>query len=149
MERHFKEWLDQHQIPHWYIQQDIDSFSPALKKYFTKRPDFMVLIPHMGFFLVDAAYKRPAEKYDQFFMDIQEVIQYSRLQRLFNLHVWYAISHEMVHFQTWYWIPVSKILEIGEKKITKNGREYYAVFIKDFTQLSVDDSIDRLLSHVI
>ena len=36
-EQNFKEWLDKQEIPYWYIQQDIDTFSHTLKKYLTKR----------------------------------------------------------------------------------------------------------------
>lgn len=58
-ERKFKEWVDKHNIPYWYIQQDIDTFSPPLKKYFgSKRPDFMILLPNLGFVFVDVEYKK-------------------------------------------------------------------------------------------
>lgn len=60
-EEKFKSWLDKHNIPYWYIRQDIDTFSFALKKYMTKRPDFMVLIPHVGFVLVDIKNKTPVK----------------------------------------------------------------------------------------
>ena len=32
-EKKFKEWLDRHEIPYWYIQQDVDTFSKALKMW--------------------------------------------------------------------------------------------------------------------
>ena len=48
-EGHFKKWLDTHEIPYWYIQQDLETFSPSLRKYMTKRPDYMILIPNIGF----------------------------------------------------------------------------------------------------
>lgn len=64
-EKEFKEWLDKHEVPYWYIQQDIESFSKALKKYMTKRPDFMVLVPHVGFILTDVEFKKP-EKLKKF-----------------------------------------------------------------------------------
>ncbi len=51
-EHEFKEWLDKHNIAYWYIQQDIETFSPSLKQYMTKRPDFMILIPNLGFILI-------------------------------------------------------------------------------------------------
>ena len=64
-EQRFGEWLDKNLIPYWYIQQDIDTFSDALKKMFTKRPDFMILIPNFGFILVDVKNKPPAKKYNR------------------------------------------------------------------------------------
>lgn len=170
-EERFKDWLDHHHIPYWYIRQDLDSFSPGLKKYFTKRPDFMILIPNFGFFLVDVERKTPAEKKDQFFMNAREVNQYLQLQKLFNLHVWYAISNEMMHFGTWYWMPASRIVDIGVEVVPQNeilrrsmrgagwavnepeDRElsgwYYEVPIKEFIQLSTKDSLERLLSNIL
>jgi len=35
-EGEFKKWLDKHEIPYWYIQQDIDTFSKALRKYMSR-----------------------------------------------------------------------------------------------------------------
>ncbi|MEK7558378.1 MAG: hypothetical protein AAB507_00965, partial [Patescibacteria group bacterium] len=87
VESKFQQWLDKNDIPYWYIQQDISTFSPALKKYMTKRPDFMILIPHVGFVLVDAEYKSPAEKYEVFQIDTAETEQYCNLQNYFNLQV--------------------------------------------------------------
>ena len=50
----FKNWLDKHNIPYFYIKQDTESFSPALAQIFSgKRPDFMVLVPNFGFIFVD------------------------------------------------------------------------------------------------
>jgi hypothetical protein len=131
----------------------------------------MILIPNFGFFLVDVKRKAPAEKEDQFFMNAREVDQYLQLQRLFNLHVWYAISNEMVHFGTWYWAPVSRILEVGtrlvspnetlhasmrgagfafsESEDTEHGGGYYEVPIKEFIQLSTKDSLERLVSSIL
>ena len=56
-ESKFKEWLDGNEIPYWYIQQDIDTYSTALKRFMTKRPDFIILIPYVGFILTDVEYK--------------------------------------------------------------------------------------------
>jgi len=82
----FKEWLDKHNIPYWYIQQDIETFSLALKKYFgSKRPDFMILIPNLGFIFVDVEYKKIMQRFKKFPLDSEETTKYSNLQRNFNL----------------------------------------------------------------
>jgi hypothetical protein len=39
-EKRFKDWLEKHNIPYFYIKQDLETFSPALKGIFSgKRPD--------------------------------------------------------------------------------------------------------------
>ena len=149
-EQKFKEWLDKHRIPYWYIQQDIETFSTSLKDYFCKRPDFMILIPNFGFILVDIENKEPARKYNKFFIDAEEAIKYSQLQRFFNLQVWYVFSNEKYHFNTWFWIPVSKVLELGrEYKSKTNGKGYFSVSLDDLHQVASSDSLDRVFSQML
>ncbi|MCL4366839.1 hypothetical protein M1563_01575 [Patescibacteria group bacterium] len=152
-ETRFKEWLDQNNIPYWYIQQDLQTFSPSLKKYFIgRRPDYMILLPHLGFILVDVEYKKVREKYKDFCVDYDETVEYSNLQRNFNLEVWYALSNEESNFQTWYWIPVSKVLEKSKTQRFNSSvskQDFVPLEIKDFTQIAIDDSLDRLFSKLL
>lgn len=153
VEGRFQQWLDRNEIPYWYIQQDISTFSPALRKYMTKRPDFMILIPHVGFILVDAEYKKPAEKYDEFQISEKETKQYCNLQNYFNLQIWYVLASESDHFNTWYWIPASKVLQLSEEEnkifpSSKGDGNYCAVSMKKFIQVSHNDNIGRLFTEI-
>ena len=57
VESKFKAWLDKHNIPYLYIQQDEETFSSTFRNQFSgKRPDFMILIPNFGFIFVDTKY---------------------------------------------------------------------------------------------
>ena len=151
-ERKFKQWLDKHDIPYWYIQQDIDTFSLSLKRYFgSKRPDFMILLPNLGFIFVDVKFKKLSQKYKKFPIDAEETQSYSNLQRNFNLQVWYVLSNEDYDYNTWFWIPISRVLEIGkiEKFVSnKSEMEFFAIPSSEFIQISSDDSLDRLFSKV-
>ena len=80
-EKAFQNWLDKNEIPYWYIKQDMETFSPALRKYSVKRPDFLILIPNMGFFLADVKYEKLAEKYPKFFINAEEAEKYANLQK--------------------------------------------------------------------
>jgi len=150
VELKFKEWLDKHNIPYWYIQQDIETFSLSLKKIFgAKRPDFMILLPNIGFIFVDAEYKKLITKYKKFPLDSKETTKYSSLQRHFNLQVWYVLSNEDYDYKTWFWIPVSKVLEEGKIerfKSSKSGEDFFAIPVTKFIQVADDDSLDRLFS---
>ena len=86
-ESKFKEWLDKCNIPYWYIDQSLESFSPALRKYFLKRPDFMILLPNFGLIFVDVKDKELAEKHEKIFIDGIEVEKYLSMQRTLNLQV--------------------------------------------------------------
>ena len=59
----FREWLDRDNIPYLYLQQDTQTLSIAFKKYFSgKRPDFLILIPNLGFIFVDVKYKKLSQE---------------------------------------------------------------------------------------
>lgn len=149
----FQEWLDSHNIPYLYFQQDTETFSSAFKGYFGgKRPDFMILIPNLGFILVDVKHKNMSETYKSFPIDSQETRKYSGLQRKFNLPIWYVLSNEKVDYKTWYWIPISKVLEEGKNPRFKSGKsnmDFFAIPTTQFIQISLDDSLDRLFSKCL
>lgn len=145
----FKEWLDKEKIPYWYIQQDIGTFSISLKSYLSKRPDFMILIPSLGLIFVDVKFKRVDPKYKIIPLDAKDTMSYSNLQRHFNLPVWYAVSNSDHDYNTWYWIPTSKVLEIGKTHTSnKTNSNFFAVDVREFIQISYDDSLDRLFSKI-
>ncbi len=146
-ESKFKEWLDKHDVPYCYIQQDVKTFSPSLKRYMTRRPDFMILIPNLGFILTDVEYKCAVEKYDNFPIDKNETEQYINLQKYFNVQVWYVFSHTKYNYNSWSWIPVQKVVELGELHLSsKDGNEFYAVHVSDTITLSGNDGLGELLS---
>jgi hypothetical protein len=145
-EEKFRDWLKQAKIAYWYIQQDVDTFSPALKEYGAKRPDFMLLLPNLGTILVDVEQKTRLDKYERFVFDAEETEKYINLLKNFNLQVWYVISNDDYAYKTWFWIPVIKVPDIGDKVQTKDGRWIYSVDMEKFIQLTSSDSLSRLFS---
>lgn len=149
-ELNFKNWLEKHRIPYFYINQEKETFSSVFEDKL-KRPDFIILLENFGFILVDVKYKKINPDYGNFCIDFEEAKKYSSLQRRFNLQIWYAISNEESDFKTWFWIPVSKVLELDKKtKISSKSRgEFFPIPAGEFTQISFNDSIDRLFSKRI
>ena len=146
-ENKFREWLDRHDVPYWYIQQDLETFSPALRRYMSRRPDFMILIPNLGFILTDVEFKALLEPYGKFPVDKDETEKYINLQKYFNIQVWYVFSHRKYHYNTWSWIPAQKVIELGEIYTSKqDNREFYGVRAEDTIQLSGNDGLSTLLS---
>lgn len=148
VEQNFKGWLDSKSVPYWYINQNIDTFSKSLKDLFNgKRPDFMILIPGLSFFMVDVKY-RTISDYGTFVLDVDEVKKYSSMQRHFNLQTWFVLS-DCKH-PTWYWIPVPKVLEIGKTNThtSKKGNEFIAIEPKEFIQIAEGDGLDKLFSKL-
>ena len=149
VEFHFKQWLDKHNIPYFYIKQEKESFSQALDNSFRgKRPDFMILIPNLGFILVDTKNRRIHPTYKTYPIDSDETKKYSSVQRRFNMPIWYVISNEDFDYKTWLWIPVSKVLEEGIPRFnsSKSKEDFYAVPPEEFTQIADNDSLDRLFT---
>jgi hypothetical protein len=149
-EQGFQNWLDKHGIAYWSIKQSINSFSPALKENFTKRPDFLILIPNIGLIIIEVKYKKQATKHNKFFLNAAETDKYVNLQRRFNLQTWYVISNEDYHFNTWFWIPATKALESGFHFISKvTGTNCLSVPVENFIQVSSDDSLERVFSKIL
>ncbi len=149
-ELNFKNWLEKHKIPYLYINQEKETFSSVFEDKL-KRPDFIILLENFGFILVDVKYKKINTDYGNFCIDFNETKKYSSLQRRFNLQIWYAISNEESDFKTWFWIPVSKVLELDKKTKTSSlsKEEFFPISAEEFIQISSNDSIDRLFSKRI
>lgn len=149
-EKEFRKWLDKHNIPYLYIQQDNETFSAAFTKCVgAKRPDFMILLPNLGFIFVDVKYRKVNEIHKSFPLDSLETKKYSSLQRKFNLPIWYVISNDDFDYKTWFWIPTSKVFEEGKYTQFTSGKsnmEFFAIPLSNFIQIATDDSLDRLFS---
>jgi hypothetical protein len=148
----FKEWLEKNKIPYLYIQQDSDTFSSVFKyEDYGKRPDFIVLLPNFGFIFVDVKNKKLDLQYRNFCIDAKETRKYSSFQRKFNLQIWYVLFNEDYDYKTWFWIPISKVLESRIKKYTStlSGDDFYPISPEEFIQISDNDSIYRIFSRNI
>ena len=149
-EEKFKEWLDKNNIPYWYIDQSLDSFSESLRDYFLKRPDFVILIPNIGLIFIDVKNKEQLEKYDKFTLNAEEVDNYLKVQNIFNIRTWFAISHEKYHYRTWFWIAASDVTNAGfvfEAKDRNKGK-FYSVPIEKFIQVADTDNLERIFSKL-
>lgn len=149
-ENNFKGWLDRHKIPYWYVDQSLESFSPALKELLMKRVDFMILLPNFGWIFVDVKEKSPGKKYPKFFLEAEEVEKYLGMQSVFNMQIWFVISNEDYHYKTWFWVPVSKVTKSGLffKPREGSGDPCYSVPIEEFIQISENDNLDRLFGKL-
>ncbi len=142
-EQKFKEFLDKQNIAYWYIQQDVETFSPALKKLNVQRPDFFILMPNFGFILVDVEHNIPLEKYNKFCVSEPESFRYTNLQKYFNMPVWYAFSNEKIHYTTWYFMPMTKVLELRKQYLVKE-KHYISIPMESFIQIPNTEKITKL-----
>tara|TARA_Y100000310_G_C20309099_1_gene635385 strand:+ start:144 stop:614 length:471 start_codon:yes stop_codon:yes gene_type:complete len=144
-EKKFMEYLDKHDIAYWYIQQDLITYSKAMKKYNIQRPDLLVLIPDFGFILVDVEHKLPLKRYQKFCICDLKTKRYENLQKKFNMKMWYAFSNDDVHFSTWYFMSITKAIELRKKYLVKE-KNYISAPINSFIQLSNNNKFTRVLA---
>jgi len=147
----FKDWLDKNKVPHIYIEEDKEIFSSMFKGSKGKRPDFMILIPYFGLIFVDVKYKKLTTKHKDFALDSMDAKKYSSLQREFNINVWYVISNEDYDYETWFWIPVSKVLEekLPLYVSSKSKMDFIPIKLDKFIQISTGDSLGKLISDLV
>jgi hypothetical protein len=150
-EEEFKNWLDNHNILYFYIRQEQNNFSKAMRETLSeKRPDFLILIPNFGFIFVDVKNREINTKYNSYPIDSSEAKKYSSLQRKFNIHTWFVISNENLGYNTWLWIPLSKVLESGItiKVSSLSGQSFLPINANDFIQIANNDSLERLFQKM-
>lgn len=136
---------NENEIPFWYIHQEPETFSKVFRKENVKRPDFIILIPNIGFILTDVEYKEPARKYPEFQINVEETYKYCKIQEKYRLNIWYVFSNSKNHFNVWYWIPVSKVKEIGKDK--KYG-DYFGIPIEEFIIISKNQGLNKLFAEM-
>lgn len=148
-ERNFQQWLDKNNIPYLYINQEPETFSSFFKSGF-KRPDFIILIPNIGLILVDVKYRVISEKYNDIPIDSDDLTKYSKLQRNFNLPIWFAISNKEINYRKWFWIPLSKTIELmlPKFKSSLSQMDYNPIKLKEFIEVSNEDSLHKIFERL-
>ena len=141
-EKEFQKYLNKHNIPFWFIDQETATFSKAIKKMGGKRPDFFVFVPNFGFMLVDVKDKEPLVKHKKICLDFDETRRYCKFQEVFGIPIWFVVACESMHYSTWYCIPVTKVKELKGFLI---NRKYYSVPVEKYSQLSTNSPFYELI----
>ncbi|WP_457569357.1 hypothetical protein [Desulfurobacterium sp.] len=147
-EEEFMKWLDTKEYPYLYIEQSTDTFSSFFKGL-SKRPDFLVIVRNFGIVAVDVKERRinPALGYTDFILDEEEEVKkYIEFERVTRLPVWFVFCKPEERYQTWYWIPLSRVLECPVKK-NNNEEEFRAINVSDciIVQTNRGDGLSRLM----
>ena len=148
-EREFKNWLDSKDYPYLFIEQSPDTFSSFFKGI-TKRPDFLIIVKNFGIIAVDVKERRinPDMGYTDFILDeINEVSKYIEFERITRIPVWFAFCKPEERYETWYWIPLSKVLECEKKVSSQSGDEFRTINVSDciVIQKNRNDGLPRLM----
>lgn len=132
----FKEFLEKNNIPYLYIGQGpvgIEKSDVLLNKVNSKRPDFFVNLPNLGYIFVDVKSRQklsfPNSKESYFYLFISEI------EELYNLHtnilipVWLAFMERNNEndYSNFYLLPITILNEFKNKilqLLNESNREY-------------------------
>ena len=142
-ETQFQSYLDRNNIPYWYVQQDLCTYSQTLKDFNVQRPDFFVLIPHFGFILIDVELREPLDKYKKFCLCNEKATKYENLLKYFNLSIWYAFSNDKIHYDTWYFISITTVLQLRKRFLVKE-KQYISAPIEYFIPIATTEKITKI-----
>ncbi len=59
------------------------------------------------------------------------------------MQVWYAFSNEKIHYTTWYFMPMTKVLELRKQYLVKE-KQYISLPIESFIQIPNTERITKL-----
>jgi hypothetical protein len=148
-EKAFKDWLDSKSIQYIWIDQSPESFSEFLRGI-SKRPDFFVVVRNFGMIAIDVKEREinPRMGYTDFILDEEkEIKKYLEFERIVRIPVWFVFTKKDENFKTWYWIPLSKVLECRAPISSKGPADKFrAINPSDCITLQAKiDGLERLL----
>jgi len=146
----FRKWLDEQDIGYLYISQEQYYYAKAFKGN-TKRPDFLMSLPSLGFISVDVKH-HSIQQYDGedcFTLNIRnEVEKAVNFEDVSNLPLWYAYfpknSEERNRPSCWYFISARKALSEGVVR-TKTNDPYLSIELEHFTCVEESQDLSPLL----
>lgn len=146
-EQLFQQWLEAKKYPYLYIEQSVDTFA-SLFRGITKRPDYFIILPSIGFIAVNVKERQYYTIYQNFTINEVEIRKLLSFERVFKIPVWIAISNENIGFTTWYWVSLTKIIEKMPLKINScSNEEFRAIDIKNCITIGWNDNLSKLFMH--
>jgi len=147
-EQKFKEWLDGRNYAYLYVDQSSDTFSSFFRGI-AKRPDFIVIIRHVGLIAVDVKGKSLfSPRGDRAFFTLDkrnDVSKHDEFERTTRIPVWFVFMNEEDDYDKQHWIPLSKVLTC-ELMRDRSGEEFFLIPQSECIVIqSSRDSISRII----
>ena len=144
-ERALGEWFSQAGLGYIAVCQHWQTFA-AVFTGSVKRPDFLLLFDSLGLIAVDAKnikrYEENGTAYYKLYLDA-ELKRSIAFERAFRMPIWYAVKGD----EKWYWISALKAVEVGIPDVTKGGKNFVRVAIKDFIEVSTEADLSKLYNQ--
>jgi len=147
-EEAFRDWLDKEKIGYLYIDQTPAFFSPTFKDKL-KRPDFLLLIPNIGFIAIDVKHYSTYDNKKSFTLNIDtELDKAVGLENISRTPLWYAYKKQDDPLdKSWYLINPLNILKQYTKIDTNkdDGSEYFVIPLDKFKKVIKEEDLSRSL----
>jgi len=142
-ENSFAAWLNQEKIGYLYIQQEFEFFAEVFRNA-VKRPDFLVLLPNIGFIAVDVKNHTFNKKYNGFTLDIEDIAKAFAFEKMTRQYLWYAYKKLCSDDLIWYFISAQDIFEYGKKRTSKENGDFLFIAEEHFTTVQKEHDMSKL-----
>ena len=143
----FAKWLNENSYPYIFMEQSQKTFAQAFSVRGVKIPDFLIALESHKPIFVDVKNRDFHYVNNQLFLLLNTSklnSRYLELERTFQIPVWFAfIDHRSEG--KWLWIGIQKAIKTGRCLKDKNGSEFLSVNIKEFSQVSDQNTLETLL----
>ncbi len=145
-EKAFQDWMDNEEIGYLRIDQAPNSLSNLFIDSI-KRPDFLILLPSIGFIATDVKHYKLNED-STFTLNIpQELIKSASFEQHTRLYMWYVYKDNQCDDPVWYFISAQKALDKGKKRTNSNTNDdFLSIHVKHFHIIKKIDDIQKIFN---
>ena len=144
----FQKWLDSHDLGYLRVDQERSTL-PKIFKDSIKRPDFLLLLPSIGFIAIDVKnYTLQKNSYTlKIDRELERAISFEHYTRIY---LWYAYrSKDDEGYKKWSFISAHRAMEKGIKKRNKKKENYLEIEKKYFTEVIESSDLGGLFTSRI
>ncbi len=148
-EESFQQWLQQNNLGFLRINQDWESMSPIFRES-VKRPDFLLLLPSIGFIAIDV--KNYSLSNGVFTLKIDDEIDRAvAFEHYTRIYLWYAFKDSNSDSRgRWYFISAHKACEVGELKHNAiDNVSFFRIKIDEFEIIENANDLKKLFNSRI
>ena len=145
----FQTWLNSEELGFLRIDQDWKSMSSVFKES-VKRPDYLLLLPSIGFIAIDV--KHSSLNSSCFTLTIDNELERTiAFEHYTRIYLWYAYKDKDYSGNSiWHFISAHKALEKGIKKRNqKKNISYFSIKLKYFERVTKSEDLSKLFNSRI
>jgi len=145
-EQLFQAWLNGQELGFLRVDQEKDSLSTIFKDA-VKRPDYLLLLPSIGFIGIDVKHHKLRKSCFTLTID-KEIERAIAFEHYTRIYLWYAYKdRDYEGHDVWYFISAQKAYEKGEVKNNASQKsKFLSIDIKHFEKITKAEDLGKLFS---